>query len=396
MLRLFYLFREIILLLFILSFFNHSIFGQSYNKDRADSTSYLYTLNLPIKNHDTIFKIDIKFQILKAENKYDVDQTSFIYSFYKLNENILIFNNYIDILYNNDNKDFNILYNEFNTVLIGLYINKKVDYTSYIYSNVKSINYCISDSIYNNCDLDQSFQFYNDTARIRQIKRENLRIVFRNYNFSKDWIFSVLILSLISLVWARIIYGGYLNRLQLTVFNYISFTKLFREKSVLLNKASKFYNFNFIVVISLFLHLCNQFFVIFKFEYHPLVVFFIISSIVYMIVFVKRFILKIIGFLIDEKNVVDEYIFSINSYNQLIGIILVPFVIAVPYIVQEFTFYFIYGGLFIILIFNALKIFRGSKIFFTKGYSIFYLILYFCALEILPVLIMWKVYKIMI
>jgi len=72
------------------------------------------------------------------------------------------------------------------------------------------------------------------------------------------------------------------------------------------------------------------------------------------------------------------------------GVVAVPFVFIMAYgkgIPQSISFYAL-ASLFIIML--ILRFFRSLKVFLNKGFSIFYFILYLCALEIIPVLIVFK------
>ena len=75
----------------------------------------------------------------------------------------------------------------------------------------------------------------------------------------------------------------------------------------------------------------------------------------------------------------------------MIGIVLLPIISILPYVPDSIAPWVFYAGFFVIILLYILRIFRGLQISFKNRLSIFYLILYLCALEIMPTLILFKV-----
>lgn len=82
----------------------------------------------------------------------------------------------------------------------------------------------------------------------------------------------------------------------------------------------------------------------------------------------------------------------IKSYfflHSLLGILFLPITLCTIYFESSSSISGIFY-LFILILLNLLLIYKCFCIFFNKKYGAFYLIVYFCTLEILPVLILWK------
>jgi hypothetical protein len=105
---------------------------------------------------------------------------------------------------------------------------------------------------------------------------------------------------------------------------------------------------------------------------------------------IKTFSCRLIGFLFKVPNEFAEYIHNINLFNKNIGLFLFPIVILYPYIDESIRPAVLYLGIAILSIMFLLRTIRGFQIIMRKGVSFFYLILYLCAIEILPVLIVVK------
>jgi hypothetical protein len=104
--------------------------------------------------------------------------------------------------------------------------------------------------------------------------------------------------------------------------------------------------------------------------------------------------LKIFSFIIDKQETISEYIFTIFLVNQFFGILLLPVVIFIAYGPPSFTQGIIYFG--IVLVFTAFLVRVGkgiSSVLLNGEATLFYLILYLCTLEILPLLIGIKLFE---
>jgi hypothetical protein len=100
--------------------------------------------------------------------------------------------------------------------------------------------------------------------------------------------------------------------------------------------------------------------------------------------------LKTLGFLTKQTTEFSNIYFNQLLYPRVAGVFIVPMLILFNYtnnLFQEIMYYVIITTAFIYIFF---RVFRTLQVFLFKGFSIFYLILYLCALEIIPVLIIFK------
>lgn len=106
---------------------------------------------------------------------------------------------------------------------------------------------------------------------------------------------------------------------------------------------------------------------------------------------VKRFVYGIISAVFEGQNETGEFLFYKRLSNHIVGLFL---------LIPAFSMFFVSGilfnvlsifGVFIIAIPSIIAILRGGAIILKKGFFVFYLILYLCTLEILPLLIVWKI-----
>ena len=116
-----------------------------------------------------------------------------------------------------------------------------------------------------------------------------------------------------------------------------------------------------------------------------LIVFFIVNA--YFLV--KIFLYKILGSVFSQREKTGELVFNMMLYHNVLGMILLP-LSTIHSVLPGFGPFslFIVPGL--IAVFYLLSVTRSIYFAIREGISIFYLILYLCALEILPILLVVK------
>jgi hypothetical protein len=123
---------------------------------------------------------------------------------------------------------------------------------------------------------------------------------------------------------------------------------------------------------------------------HKLFLWIIFLAVIIAAVTIRHFICTATGNISGEKEIFREYLYDVYQSYRLAGIILIILVIMILYtnVIPEKIYFS--AGLSIVIIIYLWRILRLFLIFINRHVSIFYLILYLCALEILPVVILIK------
>jgi hypothetical protein len=121
------------------------------------------------------------------------------------------------------------------------------------------------------------------------------------------------------------------------------------------------------------------------------VIFWIISvSAIIAAVTLRHLLCMLTGAVSGEREVFTEYLLSIYQFYRYSALFILVVIILISYTkILPAKSYFIAGAT-VIAILYLIRVIRLFKIFINKNISFFYLILYLCALEILPVLISVK------
>ena len=122
--------------------------------------------------------------------------------------------------------------------------------------------------------------------------------------------------------------------------------------------------------------------------------FLIISVIIFVIYFIKILFMKIVGFIIDKQEIISEYTFTIFLMNKFLGVILLPVVIFIAYGSPHFINIFIYLGFALLVAVFIARVGKGiTTVLMNRESTLFYIILYLCTLEVLPLLLGWKLFE---
>ena len=207
---------------------------------------------------------------------------------------------------------------------------------------------------------------------------------------NSDWVLGIVVISLIIIASVRIIFSTYLKQLFNATINYPTAARLFRERTFNLLHAAFRLDMLFYLVFSLFIYQTISALDVSFPGFKPLTTYIFCLAIVIAYSLVRRFIYLSIALVTESQFDTLEYLFNINIYNRVLGIILFPMTLIIAFAPLYNVKLLLITGFAIIAGFFGLTLFRGSKILLKKHFSISYLILYLCTLEFLPLLVIYK------
>jgi hypothetical protein len=221
-----------------------------------------------------------------------------------------------------------------------------------------------------------------------QVIRGEKGIAIASYN--SDWMVGVLLFALILIAIIRFSFSKFLFRVFDSIINYQTSSNLFSEKNMRNLRGSMFLNLLFYVNFTLFI-VQYLVYILTLNQNHNNIVFFLYCFVGLEALYSTKFVLiRFIGYVFNGIKESKEYLHTVSIYNKNLGVILLPITLSVPYMAQHATPLLLNAGLILTLFFYIFRLFRGVKILFRQHVSIFYMILYLCALEILPLLMIYK------
>ena len=214
--------------------------------------------------------------------------------------------------------------------------------------------------------------------------------------FSGAWIPGLVILSLLLLTWIKIFYIQFLSPVLVSAFNYKAASKLFNERNASAQNAFLVLQLIFAINSGLFLYFIVGHFNLKMPGIDDFAIFLSLSAVLIVLFAIRFFALKLLGFLFDKRRIFSEYRHNLLLYNKVYGILLLPLIAGLLYLGDGFFNLIIYSGLILGAIIYLLQLVRGIEIIIKEEFSVFYLILYLCAFEILPVLFLYKLFQVVL
>jgi hypothetical protein len=218
----------------------------------------------------------------------------------------------------------------------------------------------------------------------------------KRYEISNDWFLGLFLFITLLFLWVKIFYKKYFNLLFSSLLSYQLSIKLLREKNVMIKRISFVLNFIYVIVLSAFILKILEQYHIKIFGFNTFETLLIIINTVIIISVARILLLKLVGFIFDSTQIFNEYIHNNYVINKNLGLILFPLLIAQVYISEKLKVIFIIAGISLILISYIIRLYRGFQIIIKKDIFLFYLILYLCTLEILPLLLGYKFFILLI
>lgn len=259
--------------------------------------------------------------------------------------------------------------------------------------------------------LKQGVPGKSDKRSIEELKPKQIRILTRKQEVKQftenkqvdsdqkilprqeaqtDWMVMVILLSFFSIAWVRFYYDNFLVVTLNSTTNSQVADKMFRERNTLTARVSFVLNTVFIINSALFICQILHHFKLQIFNFSELTGFFIILLAIVVAHLIKYLVYKIFGFLFMIDKLISIFIHNLFVYNKTLGLALIPVVTAIPFLEERFRSIAIYIGVICFILTYCAQIIRGLKIILYNNIYKYYLILYLCALEILPLLVVYK------
>jgi hypothetical protein len=208
--------------------------------------------------------------------------------------------------------------------------------------------------------------------------------------FHDDWFLMLLLLTAFCYSVIRAISGNLFSELRKFFLGHghndpgsRDITSLFHWESTLINFAS-------FINIALFGYLATIQYGVLPENFPGIIAWVEVFAVVIIAVTLRHVICLITGNISDERDAFNEYLKVVYQFFRIIGIISFALVILISYTSVLSAGFLFTAGFIMLGVIYMFRIFRLAIIFINRNISIFYLILYLCALEFLPVLMSFK------
>jgi hypothetical protein len=254
-----------------------------------------------------------------------------------------------------------------------------------LYKLINNYKLIIADfTIYNFFQNIDSSIAYKSLFVHRDCITPNITVPLNENFISVSFLFCLVILAL-----TNVIYRRRLRQIIKSFINQSTIKQLIRDGNLLNETISLFLLLNYFVLYSIIIYISNKYILTSSFFSNSGYILFIqIISIVISFFILKILLIRLTGTIFKTKKETREYLLLLFIFNESTGLILFPFLVFIIYLKLYFLLYFLLFILLLILFYRILRvIFNRISV---SNFSVYYLILYLCGIEILPLLIFFK------
>lgn len=198
-----------------------------------------------------------------------------------------------------------------------------------------------------------------------------------------------LILCIIIFTLANVLYYRRLRQILKTSVNHHYMNQLVRDGNLLTETISILLYGIYLITLSILFYSINTLILkIHLFSTNATFEFLNILGLVIIFLLAKPLLIRFIGFIFKTKNETYNYLLLMFIFDHVTGLILLLFLIVITFLKLKLLLYFVIFLTGIILLYRIIRI--GVNKISPPNFSVFYLILYICSVEILPLVIFIK------
>ena len=198
--------------------------------------------------------------------------------------------------------------------------------------------------------------------------------------------------------WALLVFIKYYFRKNLletiqSIFSYRQAMRMYEERRESDRQADFLSNILFIWIAGIFISMVVHFFgpgPLWNNHILSVLFFSVVTGLLYIL---KALLWNILGFIFMVQAFSRIYIYNMFLFNRNTGLLIFPLVTVIPFVSDEIMPIVIYSVIVAVAISYIFKLLRIIQIISGLNISVFYFILYLCALEILPLLLLAKCCK---
>lgn len=207
-----------------------------------------------------------------------------------------------------------------------------------------------------------------------------------------NWLFWPLFLATVFFAWLRYNHSRFINQTIVSTVNSHISNRLLRERNESTAVNTQWMILFYFVSISLFafeiLNYVNES----RLSMHGLVIIPMLCLVVALVYLVKIYTLRVVGYIFEYQRLSDEYIHIVQASYITLGVLVYPITVMVPFLdagmMSEAAI--IMAGIVLYLISFLQRLLRAVLLSINQNISFFYIFLYLCTLEILPLAVLFK------
>jgi len=228
------------------------------------------------------------------------------------------------------------------------------------------------------------------TELVPDFPAAGMQIVEKVQIHQPTWYFIYLFLLLGLFAWIRLYYGNILIQTVQASTNFQAANKMFKNNSLLQNQLDGALYLFYFLSMAFLLYYVELRIALFPYGLQGGALFFFNLALL-VALFLGRVILhNIIGILFNRVRIIREYLYNMFIFNKLSGLIALPLLFLLVYTrgtPQEAIFWI---SIFALAGIIVMRLIRAVVFSYRKEVLFFYMFLYLCALEIIPLVLLYR------
>ena len=214
----------------------------------------------------------------------------------------------------------------------------------------------------------------------------------KNKGFIDGWQTILLLMAFFLLSLTKAFANNRFKQSIRALINYGVAQEINREEKVFFHRGNILTTTIYLITSSLFIYHLKQVVDTTVLDEDNLLFYILIIVAIFFIYGIKFLFSKILFFVFNDSTLSSEYIFNVSLYNNLLGILLLPLLSIVYFTTISFNSAVLYLFVPSIAIVFLMRVLRLIVIGNSKGISFLYIFLYICTLEILPLVVMYRIF----
>lgn len=207
----------------------------------------------------------------------------------------------------------------------------------------------------------------------------------------ETWIIAVILFLVIFFSTVRFFFPAEMNSIIMAFYSNQILTRINKEDSLFNSWPFVFFYLLFGLIIGLYLYLSGKYMQL-SYPFDGFELFLFLSALVIGLFTFKIIVLRVLGFLFDVKRLVREYVSVLYLSYFNAAILFLPVVIAFSLTSSRYAGIYSYIGIVTVIGIFVVQFLRaGANILSNYKFPKVYLIIYLCALEFCPLIILFKV-----
>jgi len=217
-----------------------------------------------------------------------------------------------------------------------------------------------------------------------------LQIVEKVQTHQPTWYFIYLFLLIGLLAWIRLYYGNILIQTVQAATNFQVANKMFKNNSLLQNQLDGALYLFYFLSMAFMLYYIELRIGLFPYDLQGALLF-LFNLALLIALFLGRVVLhNIAGILFNRIRIIREYLYNMFIYNKLSGLVVLPLLFLLVYTKGMLQSLIFWTSVFVLSSIVVMRLIRAVVFSYRKEVLIFYMFLYLCALEIIPLVLLYR------